>query len=188
MLAPLLVFLGTALPAQQNLRVDVRLVNVFATVTNAEGRHVGGLTRDDFILEEDGSIQEIAHFGHDQRIPVSVGILLDLSGSMINKMKTAVNAVDRFIRQIHPDDDIFLMTFATRTELKQDFTDSRDKLSKALRSVQANGATSMYDALDQGLMKIKSGRHQKQAILLISDGEDTSSRTKFQAKFGPTLT
>src|SRR5215471_4774096 len=104
----LLAFAG----GQQNLKVDVRLVNVFATVTNISGRHVAGLTKDDFILEEDGIPQEISHFSQDESIPVSVGILFDSSGSMINKLKTAVSAVDRFIRTIHTDDDIFLMTFS----------------------------------------------------------------------------
>ena len=165
---------------QQNLRVDVRLVNVYATVTNSTGRHVGGLTKDDFIVEEDGVPQEISHFSQDDRIPVSVGILFDSSGSMVNKLKTAVSAVERFIRTIHTDDDIFLMTFSMRTELKQDFTDDRDKLSKALRSIQASGGTSLFDALQEGLEKIKSGKHQKRAILLISDGEDTSSHARFQ--------
>jgi Ca-activated chloride channel homolog len=165
--------------AQQNLRIDVRLVNVFATVTDEKDRYVSTLTKQDFVLEEDGIPQEIAHFSQDQQIPVSVGILFDASGSMVNKLRTAVHAVDRFIRTIHTNDDIFLMTFAGRTELKQDFTDDRNKLSKALRSIVPNGGTSLYDALDESLSKIKSGQHQKRAILLISDGEDTSSRTKF---------
>ena len=124
-----LLFVATGTVARQNLRVDVRLVQVFATVTNSAGHYVKGLTKDDFILEEDSVAQEITHFSQDQQNPVSVGILLDASGSMINKLKTAVAAVDRFIRNIHADDDIFLMTFASRTELKQDFTDNRDKLT-----------------------------------------------------------
>jgi Ca-activated chloride channel family protein len=186
---PALLFAAVLLPQlpapaetpsiQESLRVDVRLVNVFVTVTNGSGRHIGGLTRDDFIVEEDGVIQDVAHFSQDDGIPVSVGILFDASGSMINKLKTAVNAVDRFIRTIHKDDDIFLMAFSGSIDLKQDFTDNRDRLTKALRSIEANGGTSLYDALEQGLLKIKSGRHQKRAILLLSDGEDTSSRSRF---------
>jgi Ca-activated chloride channel family protein len=165
---------------QTSLRVDVRLVNVFATVTDAAGKYVGGLTKDDFILEEDGVRQEIAHFSQDDQVPVSVGILFDSSGSMENKLRTAVTAVDRFIRTIHPDDDIFLMTFSGRTELRQDFTGDRDTLSKALRAILASGATSLYDSLEQGMDKIKAGRHEKRAILLISDGEDTDSKTSFE--------
>src|SRR4051812_10049775 len=118
LLSVLFLFSALVLGAWQNLRVDVRLVNVYATVTDSKGHYVGGLTKEDFTLEEDGVPQQVAHFSQDQQIPVSVGILFDSSGSMINKLRTAVNAVDRFIRSIHQDDDIFLMTFATRTELK----------------------------------------------------------------------
>src|SRR4051794_35678356 len=92
-----------AATAQQALRVDVRLVNVFATVVDASGRYVPGLTKDDFVLDEDGIPQEIAHFSQDENIPVSVGIVFDTSGSMQDKLRTAINAVERFIRSIHQD-------------------------------------------------------------------------------------
>jgi len=161
--------------AQNQLRVDVRLVNVFATITDATGRYVDGLNQDDFVLQEDGVSQDIAHFSHDLDVPVSVGIVLDTSGSMRNKLRTAVTAVDRFVRTIHPNDDIFLMTFASSLELRQDFTDDREKLSRALRRTSASGATLLYDALRAGLIKVKTGKHPKRAILLITDGQDTGS-------------
>ena len=110
------------------VHVDVRLVNVVATVTDAHGRYVADLTADDFIVEEDGKIQEITHFSQDRDVPMSVGLLLDTSGSMDRKIRTAVDSVDRFIRRIHPDDEIFLITFSGQSVLRQDFTDSRDKL------------------------------------------------------------
>src|SRR5436190_9218293 len=109
------VLLASVLVAQQSLRVDVRLVNVYATVMDEKGRYLPGLTKDDFILEEDGVAQEISHFSQDENIPVSVGIILDTSGSMQDKLRTAVIAVDQFIRTIHQDDDIFLMTFSNQT-------------------------------------------------------------------------
>ena len=166
--------------AQNQLRVDVRLVNVFATITDVNGRYVDGLNSDDFVLQEDGVSQEIAHFSHDLDVPVSVGIVLDTSGSMRNKLRTAVTAVDRFIRTIHPNDDIFLMTFASSLELRQDFTDDRDKLSRALRRTNASGSTLLYDALRAGLIKVKSGKHPKRAILLITDGQDTGSAATYE--------
>src|SRR5438094_7360211 len=107
------------------VRVDVRLVNVIATVTDNRGRYIPNLTQDDFTLYEDGKIQEISHFSQDQNVPVSVGILLDTSASMDRKIRTAVEAVDRFIRRIQPDDEIFLMTFSGQPFLRQDFTDDR---------------------------------------------------------------
>src|SRR5215813_5654192 len=176
-LLPVMMLAGVA--AQQSLRVDVRLVNVFATVMDTSGRYVPGLTKDDFILEEDGVPQEIAHFVQDENLPVSVGIVFDTSGSMQDKLRTAVIAVDRFVRTIHEDDDIFLMTFAAHTSLRQDFTNNRDKLSKALQNITATGSTALYDALKEALIRIRSGQHQKRAILLITDGRDTSSTTSF---------
>src|SRR5512134_322069 len=115
-----LLTLATASVAQ--LRVDVSLVNVVATVTDERGRYVLGLTAEDFILREDGDPQKIAHFSFSDDLPVSMGILLDTSGSMENKISTASAAVERFLQATHPDDEIFLMTFANRPHLEQDFT------------------------------------------------------------------
>jgi VWFA-related protein len=160
------------------VRVDVRLVNVVATVTDNHGRYIPNLTADDFILEEDGAVQEISHFSQDQNVPVSVGILLDTSGSMDRKIRTAVESVDRFIRRIDEDDDIFLMTFSGQTALRQDFTNDREKLSQALRHITPTGGTALYDALGEGLSRLRTARHTKRALLVITDGQDTASVTK----------
>ena len=162
------------------VRVDVRLVNVVATVIDSRGRSIPNLKMDDFILEEDGKAQQITHFSQDQNVPVSVGILLDTSGSMDRKIRTAVEAVDRFSRRIQQNDEIFLLTFSGRTVLRQDFTDDREKISQALRHLNATGGTALYDALIDGLTKIRSGRHTKRAILLITDGQDTASTAKLE--------
>src|SRR5215475_3479457 len=138
------------------VRVDVRLVNVVATVTDNHGRYIQALTADDFILEEDGALQEISHFSQDQNVPVSVGILLDTSGSMDRKIRTAVDAVDRFVRRIHEDDEIFLITFSGRPVLRQDFTNDREKLSEALKRIIPTGGTTLYDAMAEGVTKIAS--------------------------------
>jgi VWFA-related protein len=173
-----LVFLLFAIPiVASQLKVDVQLINVVATVTDQKGRYVSHLTEDDLIVEEDGQIQEIIHFNQSNELPVSMGLVLDTSGSMERKISTATRAVERFIRMIHEDDDIFLLTFASRPDLRQDFTDDREKLAEALRRVSVGGGTSLYDALDLSLRKVKRGQHEKRAILLISDGEDTTSET-----------
>src|SRR6058998_3085843 len=98
----LLFALGIALCAvlAAQVRVDVRLVNVIVTVTDSHGRYIPNLTEDDFTLEEDGRPQHISHFSQDRNVPVGVGILLDTSGSMDRKIRTAVDAVDRFIRHL----------------------------------------------------------------------------------------
>src|SRR5438552_629076 len=167
--------------ASSQVRVDVRLVNVVATVTDDHGQYVPNLTQDDFTLYEDGKIQEISHFSQDQNVPVSVGILLDTSASMDRKIRTAVEAVDRFIRRIQPDDEIFLMTFSGQPYLRQDFTDDRDKLSQSLRRIFPTGGTALYDALADAVNKIHSSRHDKRAILVITDDDDTASASPLEA-------
>src|ERR1051326_7275714 len=165
----------TASVVGAQLKVDVALVNVVATITDETGHYVSDLTQDDLVVYEDGQAQKISHFSQANDLPVSIGLLLDTSGSMERKIGTATTAVERFIRSVHQDDDIFLMTFANRPELRQDFTDDRDRLARALRRVTVGGGTALYDALDEGLRKIRKGKHDKRAILLITDGEDTSS-------------
>lgn len=171
----LIVGLLTVPIAAAQLKVDVQLVNVVATVTDARGRYVSDLTADDFIVKEDGQVQAIARLTQSTDLPVSVGVVLDSSGSMGRRIETATNAVERFIRTIHKDDDIFLMTFSTRPTLAQDFTANRDRLAAALRQVTVFGETALYDALEQSLKHLRGGKHVKKAILLITDGQDTAS-------------
>lgn len=171
------LFTVSAVLAAQ-VRVDVRLVNIIATVTDDAGRYVGNLTADDFIVREDGTPQKISHFSQDHDVPISVGIILDTSGSMERKIRTAVDAVDRFIRRTNEDDEVFLMTFSSEPLLRQDFTNDREKLSLALRKMWVTGGTALYDAINEGIEKVHSGRHEKRAILVITDGQDTSSVTK----------
>jgi hypothetical protein len=161
------------------LKVDVALVNIVATITDETGHYVSDLTADDLIVEEDGQPQKISHFSQSNDLPVSMGVVLDTSGSMERKIGTATTAVERFIRTVHRDDDIFLMTFSNRPDLRQDFTSDRDKLANALRHVIVGGGTALYDALELSLRKIKHGRQDKKAILLLTDGEDTSSEMTF---------
>jgi Ca-activated chloride channel family protein len=161
------------------LRVNVRLVNIYATVIDTSGRYVDGLKKTDFIVQEDGRRQELSHFDHNQDTPVSVGIVLDTSGSMISKLDTATDAIDRFIRTIHPDDEIFLMGFDSETYLMQKFTSDRAKLRKALKYADSGGGTALYDALQEGMKKVKEGANTKRAILLITDGQDTTSLSTF---------
>src|SRR6185295_9037722 len=108
--------------AAAQIRVNVQLVNIVATVTDNRGRYVDNLQASDFSLMEDGSPQQISHFAFSNDLPVSVGIVLDTSTSMERKISTATRAVDRFLRDIHADDDIFLMTFDQSVRLRQDFT------------------------------------------------------------------
>jgi len=165
--------------AAAQIRVDVQLVNVVATVTDGRGRYVPDLQASDFTLLEDGTRQEIAHFTYSNDLPVSVGIVLDSSNSMERKIATASRAVDRFLRDIHEDDDIFLMTFDDSVRVRQDFTSDRNKLWTALEKVKLGFGTSLYDAVIAGVDKVRKGKHPKKAVLLISDGVDSTSERDF---------
>jgi Ca-activated chloride channel homolog len=162
------------------IKVEVQLVNVVATVVDGKGRPLTNLTIDDFSVEEDGKPQTIKHLVPTADLPISVGVILDVSGSMRSKIRTAQRALDRFFSLIDDEDEIFLMTFAVRASLIADFTSDRAKLRAALlNGVNVVGGTALYDSLYQALQKVKEGRYEKKAVLLVTDGEDTASLTRF---------
>src|SRR5688572_20053026 len=115
-------------------RSGVDLVNVTATVTDEDGRFVSGLRREDFSVYEDGKLQDVSHFSND-RVPVSLGLILDTSGSMSDeKMAAARSAIDRLIYDLlGKEDELFLVDFSTRARLRQDWTTDRNLISRAVR-------------------------------------------------------
>ena len=159
-------------------RSGVDLVNVTATVTDRNGRFVPGLRQEDFIVYEENDLQEVTHFSNE-RVPVSLGIVLDTSGSMVGeKMSSALAAVDRFLTTLlSPEDEIFFYKFSNFPELLQDWTTDRQRLSRAIRRINAGGGTAMLDALAESVPLAQTGQHRKRAILLISDGNDTDSQS-----------
>jgi len=158
-------------------RSGVELINVTATVTDRSGRFLPGLTKDDFVVYEDNQPMEITHFSAE-RSPVSLGIVLDTSGSMQGeKWSAARDAIDRFLEQLtDPDDDFFLYRFSGGADLVQDWTNDRRAVSWSLGRVNPNGGTAMYDAVAEAVPMAHGGRNRKKAVVIISDGNDTSSR------------
>jgi len=181
-LLALLVALATAvtLTAQNQegftFRSGVELINVTATVTDDAGRFVSGLRKEDFTLYEDGVRQDVTHFSNE-RVPVSLGIVLDTSGSMTpDKMSAARSAIDRFVYDLlGTNDELFFMEFANRPDLVQDWTTDRRAISRAVSRVTPAGGTAMYDAVADAIPIAGAGKHPKKAILVISDGNDTNS-------------
>jgi Mg-chelatase subunit ChlD len=176
------VIAGSASVAGQNqeefrFRSGVDLVNVTATVVDRNGRFVPGLRQSDFIVYEENELQEVTHFSNE-RVPVSLGLVLDTSGSMVGeKLTNALMAVDRFLtRLLSPEDEIFLYKFSSFPELVQDWTTDRQRLSRAIRRINANGGTAMYDAIAESVPLAQTGQHRKRAVVLISDGNDTDSQ------------
>jgi Ca-activated chloride channel homolog len=157
-------------------RSGVELINVTATVTDDNGRFVPGLHKEDFTVYENGAKQEVTHFSNE-RVPVSLGILLDASGSMTpDKMSAARSAIDRFIFELlGPEDELFFMEFANAPRLTQQWTNDRRAISRAVARVNPNGGTAMYDAVAEALPFAEAGQNRKKALLVISDGNDTNS-------------
>ncbi|MBI4886641.1 MAG: VWA domain-containing protein [Acidobacteria bacterium] len=160
-----------------SFRSGVELINVTATVTDGEGRFISGLRKDDFMVYEDGQRQEITHFSNE-RVPVSLGLALDASGSMTSdKMSAARTAIDRFVYDLlGADDELFFLQFANRPRLVQEWTTDRRAISRAVARVLPTGGTALYDAVADGVPLASIGRHPKKALLVISDGNDTNSR------------
>jgi len=156
----------------------VELVNVNITVTDRSGRFVEGLTQNDFVVYDDNREQEVTHFSAE-RVPVSLGLALDTSGSMVgDKIASARAAIDRFLLELlSPDDEVFLMRFGANAELVQDWTSNKDLVSRRLARINPAGGTAMYDAVAESVPLATQGEHRKKAILIISDGNDTNSQT-----------
>jgi VWFA-related protein len=157
------------------LNVDVQLVQLPVSVVDKEGRLVDGLARDRFQVFEDGVQQQISLFKHED-IPLSVGLVIDNSGSMRNKRERVNSAALTFVRESNPDDETFIVTFDNDAYLEQDFTGSIDDLITALAHLETRGETALYDAVNLSVDHLRGGKRDKKAILLVSDGEDNSSK------------
>jgi Ca-activated chloride channel family protein len=122
--------------------------------------------------------QKIEYFNAED-VPVSIGMVFDLSGSMKDKISTAREAAVTFLNSGNPQDEYFLVTFSNRPELAEEFTTDIGKLRNRLVFEGTKGMTALYDAVYLGLEKLKDGTQPKKALLLITDGEDNRSRYTF---------
>lgn len=161
-------------PKGFKIGVSVDLVLTYVTVMNADGRFVSGLKQDAFQIFEDGVRQSINSFSQED-VPVSMGILLDLSLSMRKKIDQVNRAALAFIRASNPQDQVFLIGFNETAELLQDFTGDIDEISDSLDNAGVMGSTAIYDAIYLGVQKAQTGNKPKKAIVVITDGEDRES-------------
>jgi Ca-activated chloride channel family protein len=159
--------------------VHTDMVTLTVTVTDTYGRFVTGLGKNAFQIVDDKSPQEITFFS-DEDAPVSLGIVFDVSGSMSgDKIAKAREALAKFVDTSHARDEYFLIGFNNRAQLLLDRTRDSDSLLEKLTFVQTKGQTALYDATYLGVERVSRGAHPKRAILLISDGQDNSSRYTF---------
>lgn len=157
------------------IRTSVDLVLVPVTVMDRSNRLVTGLEQENFQLFEDKHPQPIKHFWKEDA-PASVGIVLDVSGSMEAKIERARDAVVELLKASNPQDEFFLMTFADEPMLVQDFTSNVDDIQSNLLFTRPKGKTSLIDAVVLAISHMKNARYQRRALMIISDGGDNRSR------------
>jgi Ca-activated chloride channel family protein len=155
------------------MSVEMALVNV--TVTDPHSRMVTGLDKEDFRVYEDGVEQEISAFSSED-VPISIGLIFDMSGSMSDKVGKARQAAIQFLRMANPRDEFFLVRFNDRAELTSRFTSSIEKLQSRMLLTVATGSTALLDAIYLGLSQMRNAHNGKRALLIISDGGDNHSR------------
>jgi len=186
LLCTVIVALGAAaLAAQgQRFRAGIELVSLNVTVLDNSGKYATDLGEDDFEVFEDGAKQKLTFFSRTQQ-PISLALLLDTSASMDERMGLAQEAAIGFARQLHKDDQAEVIDFDSQVRVLSPFTNDAVALEKAIRATTANGSTSLYNALYIALKELKKVKAattsdiRRQAIVLLSDGDDTSSLIEF---------
>jgi len=197
-------------PKDTTFKSDVKVVNLFATVRDKKDQFVRNLNKEDFLLDEDGQQQTITYFSRETNLPLTIGLLVDTSGSTRSVLPDERSASDRFLRQVLREDrDLaFLIHFDFEVELLQDLTSSRDKLERALDLLETGrgqrqlsncgqrpsgypggrgqgrqaAGTIMYDAVLLASDELMKKQTGRKALILLSDGVDTGSKvTLFEA-------
>src|SRR5579862_7476489 len=189
--------LAFAAPPGQ-IRVQVNIVNLFATVRDKHKAIVTGLTKDDFEVYEDGQPQEITYFSAESNLPITVGMLIDTSGSEYNMLSAEKEAGSRFLARVLRKGDLaMVMTFDTDIDLLADFTDDRGVLNRAINRAQINvpvggiivqgplptsgsGGTNFYDAVYLAAHDKLSEEAGRKAIIVLTDAEDTGSKLRLE--------
>jgi VWFA-related protein len=189
--------LALAAPPGQ-IRVQVNLVNLFATVRDKHKAIVTGLKQDDFQVYEDGQLQEITYFSAESNLPITVGMLMDTSGSEYYMLSGEKEAGSRFLARVMRKGDLaMVMSFDTDVDLLADFTDDRGMLNRAINRAQINapsggmiaqgplpssgtGGTNFYDAVYLAAHDKLSSEAGRKAIVVLTDAEDTGSKLSLQ--------
>lgn len=171
--------------AQQIFRTGTDVVLLSTTVTDAAGRLLPGLDRSDFQVYEDGVLQEISNFSRDPQ-PIAMSLVLDTSTSMELKLAVVQEAASGFVRRVGSNDTAQIIDFDSQAKILQTFTNDHLLLERAIRRTQAGGSTSLYNAIYTAISELKRTRAKtpeevrRQAIVLLSDGEDTSSIVPYE--------
>jgi Ca-activated chloride channel family protein len=189
----LAVSLGLVVSAQQPptvqpspaFRAGIELVSLNVTVSDSAGRYATDLSQDQFQVFEDGVKQDLTVFNRTN-LPIALSLLMDTSASMETRLQTAQEAASGFARRLRSQDLAEIIDFDSRVNILQTFTNSVEQLEQAIRRTSAGGSTSMYNAVYIALKDLKKvvakdvEEIRRQAIVILSDGEDTSSLLPFE--------
>jgi Ca-activated chloride channel homolog len=174
LLSTLLADPQTPVSYQPSVKVDVELVSVHASVTDSQGQPVTGLGKRGFQIWEDKVQQEIQYFSTEE-VPVSVGVIFDVSSSMASKLPAARESVTQFLRTGTTKDEYTLIEFNNHVQVAQDFTGDTAEFRNRLAFVSSSGSTALYDAVYLGIEKLRHAHNPRKALLLVTDGEDNHS-------------
>lgn len=161
------------------IKVNVDLVMLPVTVTDKGGRPITGLKQENFRIFDNGKEQG-THYFNTEDVPISMGLVLDRSGSMAVVIDEVYKAAYQSVEASKPGDDFFVITFNDEVRLEQDFTADLGLLRERLRSPKARGQTALYDAIDMALDLLSGARNERKALLVITDGDDNSSQSSFR--------
>jgi len=171
-----------ALAAQDSIatfHVDVRLVSIFVNVTDKNGALVGGLTKDDFAIYEDGRPQDIAVFEKQSELPLNLMLAIDTSGSVRKDMSEEAGAARRFAHAIlRPQDQMSVIEFATTVHELTPFTNKLAVIDRGLGELRSDWATALYDAICLGSEKL-GGKEGRKVLVVVSDGDDTAQSSTY---------
>lgn len=162
-----------------SIKVNVDLVVLHVTVRDPKGKPFLGLKVENFRLLDNDTEQSLQHFS-TQDLPFSMGVLLDRSGSMSMMIEEVYQAAFHTIRASKPADEFFIATFSEGFQLRQDFSPDRDLLQKRLKGITADGATALYDSILTAVNLVQNGKHDKKALLVVTDGADNRSKVPFR--------
>ena len=168
------VTMSSGLAQKARFTADVDQVVVYAAVYDGTGRLVSSLTKKDFEVYEDKILQEISYFGLDD-VPSTIGIVMDISGSMRGKKELVDQAAELFLELTHPSNELFLLGFNSKPRLDEDFTRDVEDIRDALFNQIVNGGTALYDAIYLAVEHAAEGSEPKKVIIVFTDGEDKDS-------------
>jgi VWFA-related protein len=172
---------NTPTDKQGRIALNVNLVVLHTSVLDDRGKFVEGLTQDNFRVYEDKVEQKLAVFKRED-IPVSMGLVIDNSGSMRDKRPRVNEAALTLVQSSNPQDEAFVVNFNDDfyLDLDKDFTNSVPELKEALERIDARGSTALYDAIIGSLDHLKKGNKEKKVLLIVTDGEDNTSRNTLE--------